>query len=69
MQIDIKVPTLIFAYDYHLFLHYQDVLKTINPKLRCVEVDSPSPYWGVIYYGKKPSKAEIKQLLAKEGVE
>lgn len=65
MQTDIplNVPCIISADDYHEFGFINSVVKSLNPKLKCSEVGFYGEYLGVIYYGKKPTKAQLRELI------
>lgn len=62
---ELALPKLITADDYHCFRDYEHMLKQIDKKLRCVEVgfdEDRGRYIAVVYTGPKPSEAEIAQL-------
>ena len=65
----IKLPVLITAADYHEFGDVEAVLKKLNRSLRCAEVGfNGSEYVGVVYAGRKPVKAELRDLAAEQRV-
>lgn len=59
----LNLPQLIKVNDYQEFGDLEDKLKQLNRRLRCTEVGfSGSKYVGVVYVGRKPSKAAIETL-------
>jgi hypothetical protein len=69
----LEVPMVICVDSKHEFRAIQAILKKLNHKLRCEEIDSKSVdnpyfilgsgYWGLIYHGKRPSKKAIIELM------
>ncbi len=58
--------------DYHdidYLVNDLNKLGMFNKKIRCAEVGFSGEYWGVFYIGRKPKKADIKELLDKAGYE
>lgn len=75
INLRVKLPVAFHVYDYHEFKYIDEYVKAISPKLRCEEVeeedilfDNPY-YWGIFYYGKRPSKKTILKLLEDAGAE
>jgi hypothetical protein len=71
MNIEANLPCLVFAPDYHYFREYDEVVKKINPRLKCKEIGFSIGvgYVAVVYFGKMPSKTELKKLLMKVKLE
>lgn len=65
--IPLNVPCIVSAVDYHEFSDINSVVKRLNPKLKCAEVGWYGVYLGVIYYGKKPTKAQLRELIKDSG--
>lgn len=67
--VNVKLPVLITAADYHEFSGIKSVLKKMDRSLRCAEVGfNGLQYVGVIYAGRKPGKAELRDLAAEQRV-
>lgn len=65
--IPLKIPCIVSVPDYHEFISINSVVKQLNTKLKCAEVGFCGRYLGVIYYGKKPTKAQIRELIKDSG--
>ena len=66
-QVELKLPRLIEVSDYHEFRNIEDMLKQLNKTLRCAEVGfTGSHYVGVIYKGRRPGKAELREQARRQ---
>lgn len=62
---ELTLPKLVTAQDYHYFHDYEMMLRQIDKTLRCAEVgfdEGYGCYIGVVYAGRKPSKSVIASL-------
>jgi hypothetical protein len=62
-----SMPFLIEVDDYHEFRFIQACLNLINTRIKVAELDDYSSmlgaYLGVVYEGRRPSKAAIKKMV------
>lgn len=71
MKLDVTVPKLIYAGDYHEFSYLENLFQTLNPDIKCSEVGfaySHKEYVGVVYVGSYPEDNDLKLLLDEDGV-
>jgi len=63
-SVDVKVPCEIRVNDYHEFSYIEDLLKILNPKLKCTEIGydpASCRYVGIVYI----TKSDLKKSLNK----
>lgn len=60
-----SMPFLIEVTDYHQFQFIQGCLNMINNRIKVAELSATmlGGYLGVVYEGRRPSKAAIKQMV------
>jgi len=71
---ELNLPKLIFADDYHAFDDYQSAMKTIfgknYPKIYEIGFSyNTGNYVAIVYEGKKPTNEILNKLLAENNVE
>jgi len=72
---NIKLPKIIEADDYHDFDYIEDHLKKMDKRLKCKEVgfaerEAPlSTYIGVIYTSRMPNLRTLKRIVKDEKLE
>jgi hypothetical protein len=70
-HIEIKLPQLVMVDDYHEFNVYADVISKLHKskvKVREVCFADTGKYVGVVFVGRKPTTADLNQMLADNGV-
>lgn len=69
-KLTLKLPRLIQCGDYHEFDEVQSTLRNLvgNNLVKVKEIGMTDSYVGVVYIGKKPSKDQLKELAAKQGI-
>jgi hypothetical protein len=64
----VKLPTLVYARDYHDFDFMKDAYDQLKMNVKVEELgfdDHSYEYVGLVFKGRRPSKAKIDALLKK----
>jgi hypothetical protein len=70
MNVDIRVPQLVLAGDYHDFDEMNRVVRLLNPRLGVAEISyiGQGQYLGVIYLDQVPHVSVIRQLAQQQNI-
>lgn len=71
MQIDILVPQLVLARDYHDFDEMNRIVRLLNPRLGVAEISyiGQGDYMGVIYLDQVPHVSVIRELAQQQNID
>jgi len=77
MKTPTELPFFIQVEDYHDFSYVQAVLELLVPQIHVREISTPrtegmsllTPYVGIVYEGKRPTKKEIEHMLSSPTLE
>lgn len=74
-KVEIKLPAIVFADDYHEFPFQQDLLRSLVAKdsrrLKVYDLgldENTAKYVGLVYFGERPKKEDIEVLLKEKKV-
>lgn len=71
MKVDIRVPQLVLAVDYHDFDEMNRVVRLLNPQLGVAEISyiGRGQYLGVIYLDQVPHLSVIRELAQQQALD